>query len=205
MINKLKSLLILGLFCLIGTTVFATDRFKLIKNKINASVIFRFDVLITIESKIFDDIDSLSGQIILAEDGRYRAELGGDIYLNDGKTNWEYSDENSQATRRELREGEKPDNRLSFFRDLDSFYQTSIIKQDLIYKLIKIDSTAEALPDSMTIFLDKDQPQISKIEYFDLNDDLNCIYLTEEFYEDDINENQFKLNLPDSVEIISMP
>lgn len=205
MINKLKSLLILGLFCLIGTTVFAADRFKLIKNKINASVIFRFDVLITIESKIFDDIDSLSGQIILAEDGRYRAELGGDIYLNDGKTNWEYSDENSQATKRELGEGEKPDNRLSFFRDLDSFYKTSIIKQDLIYKLIKIDSTAEALPDSMTIFLDKDRPQISKIEYFDLNDDLNCIYLTEEFYEDDINENQFKLNLPDSVEIISIP
>ncbi len=203
--NKLKSLLILGLFWQIGLTAYSTDKFSLIKNRINSATIVRFDVLITIESRIFNDIDSLTGQILLAKDGRYRAELGGDIYLNDGKTNWEYSAENNQATKRELLEEEITDNRLSFFKDLDSYYKSSPIKQDLIYKLIKLDNSDEALPYSMTVYLTSKTHQISKIEYFDLNEDLNSVYITEEFYEDIIEDNIFDINLPDSVEIISLP
>ncbi len=203
--NKLKSLLILGLFCLIGLTAYSADKFTLIKNKIDSAKVASFGVLITIESRIFDEIDSLAGQIILAKDGRYRAELGGDIYLNDGKTNWEYSAENNQATKRELLEGELSNNRLSFFKDLDSYYKSSIVKQDLVYKLIKLDNSDKALPDSMTVYLNNKTHQISKIEYYDLNEDLNSVYITEEYYEDVIKDNLFDLNLPDSVEIISLP
>ncbi len=195
----------MGLFCLIGSTAYSADQFTMIKNRISSALVVRFGVLITIESNIFDEIDSLAGQIVLAKDGRYRAELGSDIYLNDGKINWEYSAENNQATKRELLDGEIADNRLAFFKDLDSFYKSTIVKKDLIYKLIKLDNSDEALPDSMTVHLKNKIPQISKIEYFDLNEDLNSVYITEEFYEDKIEENLFNLNLPDSVEVISLP
>jgi len=164
-----------------------------------------FGVLITVESKVFDDIDSAYGQIILAEDGRYRAEINGDIYLNDGNSNWEYSAENNQATQKIIRAGEIPDDRLTFFKDIDSFYNTSVIKKDFIYRLTKLDTADTALPDSMTVFLDENRLQISKIEYYDLNDDLNCIYIIEESYEDKIRKDLFELSLPDSVEIISLP
>ena len=57
----------------------------------------------------------------------------------------------------------------------------------------------------MVIILKENLDQISKIEYYDLNDDLNCIYINKEYYEDKIKENLFDINLPDSVEIISLP
>ena len=203
--NKLKCILILGLICLIGITANSADKFTLIKNRINSATIVRFGVLITIESKIFDEVDSLTGLILLAKDGRYRAELGDDIYLSDGMTNWEYSAENNQATKRELSDGEIADNRLAFFKDLDSYYSSSIVEKDLIYTLIRLKNSDEALPDSMTVYISNKTMQISKIEYYDLNEDLNSVYITEEFYEDKIEENLFNLNLPDSVEIISLP
>ena len=203
--NKLKSLLILALLCLTTITAFSADRFSQVKNRIDSAAVVRFEVLITIESKIFNDIDSLPGLIILAEDGRYRAELNNDIYFNDGITNWEYSAENNQVTKRELLEGEEIGNQLSFFKNLDSFYKTSIIEQGLIYKLIKIDGSDEALPDSLTVKLDKTESKIFKIEYFDINDDLNSVYMLKENYEDKIEEDLFIFDLPDSVEIITLP
>lgn len=190
---------------MIGINVNSEDKFSLIKDKLSSAAVVRLEVLITVESKIFDVTDSTFGKIILAEDGRYRAELGNDIYLNDGKINWEYSKENNQATKRKLKKGEIIDNRLAFFKDIDSFYKSVIIKQDLIYKLIKLDKIDEALPDSMTITLEKDSDQISKIEYFDLNDDRNTVYISKEYYEDKIDEHLFDLDLPDSTEIISLP
>ena len=79
------------------------------------------------------------------------------------------------------------------------------MEQDYLYKLIKADSSDEALPDSMNIYLEKDRPNILKIEYYDLNNDRNCIYILKEYYEDKIKENLFDINLPDSVEIILLP
>lgn len=203
--NVLKCFPLFALFYFFTTGAFSADKFSIIKNKIDSAAVVHLSVLITIESKVFNDIDSAFGEIILAEDGRYRAEINSDIYLNDGKNNWEYSAENNQATRRIIKEGEVSDNRLAFFKDIDSFYKTSIIKQDFIYKLIKLDSTDEALPDCMTVFLKENRLQISRIEYYNLNDDLNCIHIMEESHEDRIKKDLFELSLPDSAEIISLP
>ncbi len=192
-------------FYFFATVSFSADKFSIIKNRLDSSAVVQLGVLITVESKVFDDIDSAYGQIILAEDGRYRAEINGDIYLNDGNSNWEYSAENNQATQKIIRAGEIPDDRLAFFKDIDSFYNTSVVKKDFIYRLTKLDTADTALPDSMTVFLDENRLQISKIEYYDLNDDLNCIYIIEESYEDKIRKDLFELSLPDSVEIISLP
>ncbi len=203
--NVLKYFPLFTLFYFFATGAFSADKFSIIKNKIDSAAVVHLNVLITIESKVFNDIDSAFGEIILAEDGRYRAEINSDIYLNDGKHYWEYSAENNQATRRIIKEGEVSDNRLAFFKDIDSFYKTSIVKQDIIYRLIKLDSADEALTDCLTVFLKENGLQISKIEYYDLNDDLNCIYIMEESHEDRIKKELFELSLPDSAEIISLP
>ncbi|MCP4703954.1 MAG: hypothetical protein GY865_05035 [candidate division Zixibacteria bacterium] len=203
--NRTINILIIGLVCLTAINVNSEDKFNLIKNRINSSAVVQLDVLITIESKVFNDIDSAFGKIILAKDGRYQAVINNDIYLNDGKYNWEYSAENNQATKRVIKEEEVVDNRLAFFKDIDSYYNTKVIQQDLEYKLFKLDKTDDALPDAMKIILSHKKDHISKIEYYDLNDDLNCIYITEQFIFDKIENNLFEINLPDSTEIILLP
>jgi len=203
--NKTLNILIIGLVCLIAVRAHTDDKFRLIKNNINSAAIVQLDVLITVKSKVFNDTDSATGEILLADDGRYRLLLNDDIYLNDGEYNWEYSAENNQATKRAFKEGEILDNRLGFFKNIDSYYFTNVVKKDSEYYLSKIDDTDNALPDDMTIYLKKDKDEILKIEYYDLNDDLNCIYINSQNCLNSIKKNSFEISLPDSTEIISLP
>jgi outer membrane lipoprotein-sorting protein len=181
----------------------AIDRFQEIKTEYSLAAMVSFDILITVESKIFDEIDSAFGEISIARDGRYFARLNNDIYLFDGKCTWEFSDENNQATKRCLKEGEEIENRLAFIKNLDDYYETMVIEKNSIYKLIKNIENVESLPDSMKINLS--EANLSKIEYIDLNDDLNKIWILRDNTTDSLDRDIFEINLPDSVEVITLP
>ncbi len=179
------------------------DRFQEIKVEYSSAAMISFGIIITVESQIFDDIDSADGGISIARDGRYYARLNDDIYLFDGKCIWEFSDENNQATKRCLKEGEEIENRLAFIKNLDDYYETSVIEKNSIYRLIKNIENKESLPDSLMIYLE--ESRLSLIEYPDLNNDLNKIRILKETVSDSILHVTFEMNLPDSVEVIILP
>jgi outer membrane lipoprotein-sorting protein len=219
--NKLRQYLItlLMLACLLVTTVMATDirvnatadvktipdsdKFNELKKELSSAAMVRFDILITVESSVFDEIDSTYGDISVANDGRYFARLNGDEYLYDGKCIYEYSAENNQVTKRCPSEGEVVENRLGFIKNLDKYYKTTVVEQDSIYTLAKIAENEESLPDSMTIYLKGGN--LARLEYYDLNDDLNKVDILSEAIFDSLKINIFELNLPDSVEVIILP
>ncbi len=203
---------ILFLLCLIGIAAASSrnnavkpvnDRFREIKAEYSSAAMVSFDILITIESKIFDEIDSASGKISIANDGRYFARLNNDIYLFDGKCIWEFSEENNQATKRCLKKDEEIENQLAFIKNLDDYYETSVIEKNSIYRLTKNIENNESLPDSMKIYLS--ESNISKIEYLDLNNDLNKIRILTEITSDSVYREIFEMNLPDSAEVITLP
>lgn len=194
-----------GLACLIVPNAFAYDKFEIIKSRLDSAAIVRLDLIITIESKIFEEIDTALGRIYFSENGQYYAKINDDIYLFDGTYNWEFSSENNQATKQKLGLTEQPDNRLSFFKDIDKYYKSTAMEPDRKYKLVKLNETNDALLDSLTIFLNKKGSAISRLEYLDMNGDLNKVYITEEEFLNQPDSNLFKIDLPDSVEIISLP
>ncbi len=179
------------------------DRFQEIKAELDSAAMVSFDILITVKSEIFDEIDSTAGKISISRDGRYIARLNDDVYLFDGECVWEFSSENNQATKRCLGEGEEVENRLAFIKNLDDYYKTSVIKENSIYRLIKKDEDDGSLPDSMLICLK--ESDLARIEYLDLNNDLNKVQILKETISDSLPQGVFNMNLPDSVEVITLP
>jgi outer membrane lipoprotein-sorting protein len=181
------------------------DKFDAIKKKIAEAALIKIDFLIEVESKIFEDTDSLYGSLAIASDGRYNAEINNDIYLYDGKVLWEYSAENNQATKKTLKDDEYFENRLIFLKELDRHFKSKVIIPDSTYQLFRMERADKALPDSMYLFIDGEAEAIALIEYFDLNEDLNLVHIENQVLSDSIDPDMFHINLPDSAEIISLP
>jgi outer membrane lipoprotein-sorting protein len=196
---------IYGLFsgCLLAEN--HSDRFDEIKKGLSDARLVDFEVAATIDSKVFDQTDSSNGQITIADDGRYFARMNDDIYLFDGKCIWEISLENKQATKQCLKDGESFENRLFFLKNLDQYYATSPIKKGKEYFLRRIDKESNSLPDSIKIYLDNSGKKLSRLEYFDLNGDINRVHIIKETISDSIIARRFEINLPDSIEIINIP
>ena len=62
MINRLQSIIIFGLLILVAVNANSEDKFNIIKKNINSAAVVYLELLITVESIVFDDIDSLPGQ-----------------------------------------------------------------------------------------------------------------------------------------------
>ncbi len=181
------------------------DKFDIIKSDLSSARQVKLDVAITVTSKIFKDIDSSAGKVAIADDGRYFARFNHDVYLFDGKCTWEISTEYRQATKRCLKDGEKFENRLVFLKNLDEFYISQPIKKDFIYHLTCRDCKDSPMPDSLTIYLDKSADRINRLEYFDLNGDLNRVYILSEKPAAVVEDSLYHFNLPDSMEVITLP
>jgi outer membrane lipoprotein-sorting protein len=196
---------LVGLLIFVEIGIPAADRFDQIKNEYSSARMVHFDVVMVTISKIFDQTDSSSGEISIADDGRYYARVGGDIYLFDGRCIWEVSTENNQATKQCLKDGEKFENRLFFMKNLDDYFRSNAVHKNSIYHLIRNKNSINSLPDSMTIFLGGAQNRLLRIEYYDLNGDLNRIYISDDKLSDSINDQIFQIKLPDSTEVITLP
>lgn len=181
------------------------DLLENIKKDWSAAKLIRFDVLIAVESEVFNTVDSTSGNIVIAEDGRYRANIGDELFLFDGKCIWEVSFANLQATCQCLKEGERFENRLIFLKDISSYYRTtSSIKGDG-YLLVKNQGIGEALPDSINVYLDRKANRISLLEYYDLNSEKNTVFLHDVKLQSEVEDKIFEYLPSDSIEVITLP
>ena len=161
------------------------------------------DVRIVSTSEIFGGVDTLLADITIADDGRYAAYIGGDAYVFDGNCIYEYSAENNQAVKDCLGEGEIFENDLFFIKDLKKYYKIADERDDSLYLLIRLNHKKDQLPDTLHVAMEKSR--LNRIEYFDLNHDLNQVYFMSDTVYDAVDAKKFEVDFPDSTEIISMP
>jgi len=183
----------------------AENRLDIITKEWSRARMIEFGVLITAESEIFNTVDSSRGKVIIADDGRYYAEIGEDLYLFDGQCIWEMSFENRQATKQCLKEGEKFENRLIFLKDLGNLYKARALVENEVYFLSKNEGSGASLPDSLRLYLSLEKRQISEIIYYDLNSERNHVYLNDVQIFQEIADSAFKFVPSDSIEIIVLP
>jgi len=179
------------------------DLFEVKKQEYSSAAMIELKINIIVLSDIFDEADTASGEIVIANDGRYRANINQDIYLYDGQCIWEYSEENAQATMDCLKEGEQFENKLVFLKNLDQYYSTHSIKENAQYLLTKRTESDGNLPDSLTLYLNNSK--LAELDYHDINGDLNKIKILSEAIFNSVDSSIFMINLPDSVEIIELP
>lgn len=183
----------------------ADEQFLEILHQIAASKMVTFDIASVVNSKVFEDTDSTAGLIIIADDGRYFAQFKNDLYLFDGRCLWEISSQNRQAAKRCPEEGEKFTNRLSFLKSLESHFRISPIHRNKEYQLFSKNKDDANLPDSLIVFIDSAGSKLSRIEYYDLNGDLNRVYILSQKISDTADSKFFEVTLPDSMEVIILP
>ena len=202
--NKLIVNILLVTLLLIATAE-AGQKFEGLKDELARANLVELNVSIIIKSNIFGDVDSISGKIIIAEDSRYFAIMDNDKYWFDGNCISEYIWENNQLTKDCLDEGEHFESELLFIKNFDKYYTTREIETDSLYSLVKTDSLAVSLPDSLKVIFFQDNLDVPILEYYDLNNDLNIVSINQREMFDSIPDDIFNPAIPDSVEIIILP
>jgi outer membrane lipoprotein-sorting protein len=185
------------------TAVADTDQFGEIKNRLAESPCVQFEFLSIVESDVFDLIDTTAGVATLARDGRYRIEIGGDTYLNDGEFLFGYVPDNNQVTI-EPQDGGGGLDEVSFLIRLDKIYQTFAMEHENTFRLVRYDTTSGDLPDTMTVWLDENSQRIARLEFFDINDDRNLLVLLKQELQSACAESTFVPNFPDSADRVRL-
>ncbi|MBD3403561.1 hypothetical protein GF420_11745 [candidate division GN15 bacterium] len=190
-----------------GTGVFADepDRFEVIKAELGQAACTEIAFLSIIESDIFDRVDTAVGSAYIAADNRYWIELGADEYLSTGEKLYSYSRRHAQVTVERLPPGYERSTEISFIINLDEFFKTVIIQPDSAYRLYRRTDDVVGLPDSLTVFLNDDGKTLDRIEYFDVNEELNRIVFERIEPQDSCTVDRFEPSFPDSVDVIEMP
>ncbi len=182
----------------------AAADFNKVKENLSHSACIHFEFLSTIDSKIFDVVDSAVGLAYIARDGRYYIEVGHDRYLFDGDTLYTYFGENNQVIIENPDSADLVADEISFVMKLDEWYDSKALKLKSRFRLVKKESVTGDMPDSMIITVEDKSPNIKLIEYFDVNGDLNRIEILKQESDSVCDDSRFRPNFPDSVEKVRL-
>jgi outer membrane lipoprotein-sorting protein len=153
---------------------------------------------------VFDRTDTSDGLLILAKDGRYRVEVGADVYLYEGTRLFSYSADNKQVTVEKVPQNASFGGEISFITRLDEFYKTVTLRPDSAYRLLKKPERTENIPDSLVVFLSHGKTKLAEVQYYDENGDLNRIVFRNQETNVACDKKEFQPDFPDSAEVIEL-
>ena len=203
MMKLLVILAVCGVLLYAGP-VSAGDPFVSIKAVLSDAACVEMTFLSILESDIFDHVDSAFGTAYIARDGRYTVTVGGDRYLFDLEHLYNYSPQTNQVTVERAGGGAGGSAEVSFVTRLDDYYRTTPLRPGESYRLIRADSSATNVPDSLLVFIDTVSMHLASVEYYDVNEELNRIIITEQITHAFCDSSRFLPNFPDSCEVIKL-
>ncbi len=186
------------------STAEANDRFDLLIERLNSAKCLSMRFVSVIKSDIFDDIDSTSGELYVASDGRFFLDAGSDQFLFDGSNIYTYSESANQVIIETPVDSESTSREFSFLLMLDRLYSIEPITPNREYQLRIKTHTSETYPDSMVVHIDDSDQILKRLEYYDINDELNTIIVNWMKLSTACRSSQFIPSFPDSVERVKL-
>jgi len=187
-----------------GGVSLAEDRLDQVKKSMSESQCYEIKFLSIVESDVFNSVDTTEGEAYIANDGRYSVEIGTDRYVYDREFLYSYSDEQKQLTIEPFDYRNAPIEEVTFIVRLDEYYETHVVEKDRQYRLLRIDTTAADLPDSLMLFLEAKKAKIDRIEFFDINEDLNRIVFRSQKAKSKCSDKKLFIKYPDDASIIRL-
>lgn len=178
----------------------SSNLFFNLKNQLKEAGCIQIEFISSLESKVFDTIDSVIGFAVISHDGRYNIQLGEDLYLYDLQKSYSFSKGSNQVIIEDISDPEMVGKELSFIKNLDDIYISEQVNKNSIYRLTKTagDDTSDT-PDSLIIYI-SDKNYFDSLSYYDNNEDLNYIYFINQKISDTCDNSLFVPEFPDSVE-----
>lgn len=197
-------LLVAALVWLTISQLQAADKFDAIKAGLAEPGCIQIDFLSILESEIFDRTDTAKGSAYLADDGRFSVTLGEDKFLMAGDQFYHYSKGNNQVLIETVDSSRAVSSEVAYIRKLDDWFKTRILRPDHEYFLVRTGPKSSAIPDSMTVSIDPKQMRITRIAYFDVNDELVTIVMQKESHHASCDEQRFVPDFPKSAERVKL-
>ncbi|MBK7141353.1 MAG: hypothetical protein IPH75_04650 [bacterium] len=200
-----RSLLFLApLILILVSRLSAADRFDTIKANLAESGCIQIEFLSILESDIFDRTDTAHGTATLAKDGRFLVTMGEDKFLRTDQQFFSYSKASDQVIIETIDSTRAMSSEVAYIRKLDDWFKTRILRPDREYFLVRTGPKGGSIPDSMTVSIDPKQMRITRIAYFDVNDELVTIVLLKESHHAACEERQFEPDFPKSAERVKL-
>lgn len=187
-----------------GLAVADSDRFDMLKSRLDSAQCVHLRFLSVLESDIFESADTAQGELFVEPHGRYSLQLGDDRYIFDGNYFWSYSAYNHQATRERIASGDDRVVSVSFLTDLGNYYQATPVVPGRKYQLRRKSTQESEMPDSLVLSMRQDSLLLDKIEYRDVNGELTRILFLDQVTDRPCGDSLFQPSFPDSTEIIEL-
>ncbi|MBU8933113.1 MAG: hypothetical protein KOO62_03810 [candidate division Zixibacteria bacterium] len=203
---RVTAFLLVCLASVIGSTESQseTDAFELIKTSLAKAVCVNFELLVTVESAVFEQTDSAAGLAVIAADGRFDITIGPDQYLYDGQHSYSYSELNNQVLVETHDSSDGVGSEISFITNLDHWYFTHVSIPNREYRLTGKNPSADDsdLPDSLTVYVSEATTRLDSMEFYDINEDRNVIHFLNQDLADSCVESFFVPSFPDSTDVV---
>jgi len=192
-----------ALYLLTGPTG-AADRYQRLKRSLSKADCLTLEFLSILESDIFNTTDTARGRAAIARDGRFHVWLDGDEYLYDNDLLYSYSARNAQVSIERPASREEFVRGVTFITHLDEYYKSDILRPGEAYHLTKKENVYGNLPDSLDVFLLPDTLALDRIDYYDINDELNRLVIVRQRTTTHCLDSVFLPVFPDSAERVRL-
>jgi len=180
-----------------------SDALEAVKSKFSDGNCTYFEFANIIESKIFGVIDTIHGSAYIAKDGRYKIEIGSDVFLYDGSLLYTYFFETNQLIIEKPDSGKLVSDEISFVIKLDEWYDSKANSKNS-YALTKREGVEGDIPDSLELITNIVDSTIAEIRYFDINEDINRVRFLKQKTDSICSVKRFEPDFPDSVEKVKL-
>jgi len=180
-----------------------SDALEAVKSKFSSGDCTYFEFANIIESKIFGVIDTIHGSAYIAQDGRYKIEIGSDVFLYDGSLLYTYFLETNQLLIEKPDSGKLVSDEISFVIKLDEWYDSKANSKNS-YALKKKEGVEGDIPDSLELITNIADSTIVEIRYIDINEDLNRVKFLKQKTDSSCSAKGFEQDFPDSVEKVKL-
>ncbi|MEE8577468.1 MAG: hypothetical protein V3T31_09450, partial [candidate division Zixibacteria bacterium] len=204
LVIMIRYLLLVSMLSIVSGNTLAKDKLEAIKDRLSSAVCTEIEFISIIESEIFDQSDSLFGDLLIAKNGSYRVTLGSDQYWFHSGLLYSYSGGQGQVTVESIDENDQSHSQISFITRLDKYYETKVLKRDQSFRLTLHSREEPSLPDSVILSLAGDSETIERLEYFDINDELNRFVILKMKTMSECDDKRFVPDYPDSTEVIKL-
>ena len=179
------------------------DALEAVKSKLAGGDCTYFKFANIIESKIFGVIDTINGSAYIAKDGRYKIEIGSDVFLYDGSYLYTYFLETNQLIIEKPDSGKLVSDEISFVIKLDEWYDSKANSKNS-YALTKKEGVEGDIPDSLELIINIADSTIVEMRYIDINEDLNRLKFLKQKTDSSCSARGFAPDFPDSVEKVKL-
>ena len=202
--NILSTTLTFCIFVSAINSAAGEDKFDSLKVRMKETECSNFQFTSIIESEVFLTVDSIDGSAWIAKDGRYAVKIGGDHYLFDGDYLHSYSSDNEQVVIETIDSGTTTGNEVLFIVRLDELYVSSTQIPNREYILRKKPDQHGNSPDSLRLFLSDISGDLTRISYFDENEDRHLILIEKMELKDECLPSLFEADWPPGTDIVKL-